>query len=215
MAANQALAEGNGLFLGPLLAEEVRAIAPLAQSAGVPVISFSNDVSVAGDGVYLMGFTPGQSISRVVGHARSVGLERFGALTPEGIYGRRAAQAMIEVTQRTGANLVSMQSYGGGPGSLRTAVSRLHAQGAFDSVLIGDSARIAATAAPLLKAGAGAGIRLLGTELWATESNVGRTAALRGAWYASVSDVMFNQLRTKYRARYGSNPYRLASLGYD
>ncbi len=26
---------------------------------------------------------------------------------------------------------------------------------------------------------------------------------------------MFNQLRTRYRARYGVNPYRLASLGYD
>ena len=26
---------------------------------------------------------------------------------------------------------------------------------------------------------------------------------------------MFNQLRTRYRARYGANPYRLASLGYD
>ena len=26
---------------------------------------------------------------------------------------------------------------------------------------------------------------------------------------------MFNQFRTRYRARYQSNPYRLASLGYD
>jgi hypothetical protein len=26
---------------------------------------------------------------------------------------------------------------------------------------------------------------------------------------------MFNQLRTRYRARFGANPYRLASLGYD
>ena len=26
---------------------------------------------------------------------------------------------------------------------------------------------------------------------------------------------MFNQFRTRYRARYGANPFRLASLGYD
>ena len=69
-AANQALADGNGLFLGPLLADDVRAVAPVARRAGVPVISFSNDTSVAGNGVYLMGFTPAQSIARVVGHAR-------------------------------------------------------------------------------------------------------------------------------------------------
>ena len=59
------------------------------------------------------------------------------------------------------------------------------------------------------------GPKILGTELWATESDLGRTPALRGAWYAAASDVMFNQLRTRYRARYRTSPYRLASLGYD
>ena len=213
-AANQALAEGNGLFLGPLLAEDVRAVAPVARRAGVPVISFSNDTSVAGNGVYLMGFTPAQSIARVVDHARGQGLDRFGAVTPEGIYGRRAAQAMIDSVERSGGRLVAMQSYAGGPGGLRTAVGKLQALGGYDAVLIADGGRTAAAAAPLLKAGS-AGIRLLGTELWATETGLGRTPALRGAWFASVSDGMFNQLRTRYRARYGANPYRLASLGYD
>ncbi|HEX8573223.1 MAG TPA: penicillin-binding protein activator [Allosphingosinicella sp.] len=214
-AANQALAEGNGLFLGPLLAEDVRAVAPVARRAGVPVISFSNDASVAGNGVYLMGFTPGQSIARVVDHARGVGLERFGAVTPEGIYGRRAGQAMIDSVERGGGRLVAMQSYDAGPASLRTAIGRLHSLGSYDAVLIADGGRIAASAAPVLKAGSGSALRLLGTELWATETGLGRTAALRGAWYASVADNMFNQLRTRYRARYGANPYRLASLGYD
>ena len=214
-AANQALADGNGLFLGPLLADDVRAVAPVARRASVPVISFSNDSSVAGNGVYLMGFTPGQSVARVVGHARGEGLERFGAVTPEGIYGRRAAQAMIDGVERAGGRLVAMQSYDAGPGSLRTAIVRLHSLGSYDAVLVGDGGRIAASAAPLLKSGASAGLRILGTELWATETGLGRTPALRGAWYASVADNMFNQLRTRYRARYGANPYRLASLGYD
>jgi hypothetical protein len=82
-------------------------------------------------------------------------------------------------------------------------------------VLIADAGRTAALAAPLLKAAPYAGTRLLGTELWAAETALGRTPALRGAWYATVSDTLFNQVRTKYRTRYGANPYRLASLGYD
>src|SRR3954468_19465817 len=102
-AANQALAEGNGLFLGPLLADDVRAVAPVARRSDVPVIAFSNDVSVAGDGVYLMGFTPGQSIGRVVAFARSRGVERFAAVAPSGTYGKRAAQALVDATQRGGA----------------------------------------------------------------------------------------------------------------
>lgn len=214
-AANRALAEGNGLFLGPLLADDVRAVAPVARRARVPVIAFSNDSSVAGNGVYLMGFTPGQSIARVVAHARGAGLERFGALAPVGIYGRRASDAMVDAVEDSGGRLLSMQTFEGGIASVRAAVARLYAQGEYDAVLLADGGRGAASAAPLLKAGPNARVRLLGTELWATETGLGRTPALRGAWYASAGDSMFNQLRSRYRARYGANPYRLASLGYD
>ncbi|HEX2764301.1 MAG TPA: penicillin-binding protein activator [Allosphingosinicella sp.] len=214
-AANQALAEGNGLFLGPLLAEDVRAVAPIARRADVPVISFSNDVSVAGDGVYLMGFTPSQSVARVVAFAAERGAGRFGALTPVNVYGRRASQAMIDAVDHAGARLEGVQTFDSAPGALRTAIVRLNGVGALDAVLIADSARVAATAAPILKTGAQSGVRILGTELWATETSLGRTPGLRGAWFASVSDTMFGQLRTRYRARYGTTPYRLASLGYD
>ena len=51
--------------------------------------------------------------------------------------------------------------------------------------------------------------------MWASEANVGAQAALRGAWFASTPSANFNQLRTRYRARYGVSPHRLASLGYD
>lgn len=214
-AANQALADGNRLFLGPLLAEDVRAVAPLARAREVPVISFSNDVSVAGNGVYLMGFVPTQSIERVVDHARGQGIERFGGLIAEGDYGRRAGQALVGAVQRSGARLVGMQDYGRAAQSLRSAVSRLNGQGAYDAVLVADNGRIAPSAAGMVRAGPSRQARILGTELWKTDANLGASAALRGAWFASVSDTMFNQLRTRYQTRYGRNPYRLASLGYD
>ncbi len=69
-AAQKAIAEGAQLILGPLLSEDVRAVAPIARAARVPVISFSNDSGVAGGGTYLMGYTPAQSIERVVDYAR-------------------------------------------------------------------------------------------------------------------------------------------------
>ena len=95
------------------------------------------------------------------------------------------------------------------------AVTRLGGQSGYDAILVADSGRIAITASPMIRAGSSPQARILGTELWKSEDNLGGTAALRGAWFASVPDTMFNQLRTRYRARYGANPYRLASLGYD
>lgn len=209
--ANKAIAEGNRLILGPLLADEVRAAAPVARAANVPVIAFSNDEGVAGDGVFILGFTPSQSIDRVVRHARSQGATRFGALIPNGLYGQRAAQALLASVRASGGRLTGQENFNRTTAGVRTAANALNAKGGYDAVLIADSGRIAALAAPSIKAGS----RLLGTELWAGEKTLGGTARLRGAWYAAAPDARFNQLVTRYRARYGKIPYRLGSLGYD
>ena len=210
-AAQRAIAEGNRLILGPLLAEDVRAAAPVARQAGVPVIAYSNDESVAGNGVYIMGFTPDQSISRVVGYARSRGMTSFGALVPTGLYGQRAGQALLGAVRKSGGRLVSMETYDRSQASVTAAARRLNAKGNFDAVLLGDSSRMAALAAPVLKAGP----RRLGTELWGTDRTIHQLRPLRGAWFAAAPDYQFERLVTRYRARYGKTPYRLASLGYD
>ncbi|MCY7339784.1 MAG: penicillin-binding protein activator [Sphingomonas bacterium] len=210
-AAIKAVGDGNKLILGPLLAEDVRAAAPIARRAGVPVVAFSNDEGVAGRGVYIMGFTPDQSIDRVVRHARGKGMVRFGALVPTGLYGQRASQAMIGAVRNSGGRITALEQFDRSPAAVKAAVGRLKVKGDFDAVLIGDAGRIAAIAAPTLPRAA----KLLGTELWASDKGLGKTPALRGAWYAAAPDARFNQLSGRYRARYGKSPYRLASLGYD
>ncbi len=210
-AAQRAIADGNRLILGPLLAENVRAAAPMARRAGVPIVSFSNDESVAGNGVYIMGFTPTQSINRVILHANSAGKSRFAALVPTGLYGERASQAMRAAVRRSGGRITVVEQYNRTPSAVRAAAARLKGKGNFDAILIADAGRIAAAAAPALPRS----VKLLGTELWANDKTLGKTPALRGAWYAAAPDVRFNQLVVRYRARYGKTPYRLASLGYD
>jgi ABC-type branched-subunit amino acid transport system substrate-binding protein len=213
-AARKALADGNKLFLGPLLGEDVRAVTPPAEAAGVPVIAFSNDASVAGDDVWLLGFSPAQSIDRIVRFARSKGLTRFAGLIPPGVYGRNASSMLIRTAEAAGGSVVAMQSYQRSPTSLAAAVRAISKE-KFDAVLIADSGRIAMASAPLIRKAEGAGVRILGTELWNTEPSLNNSPAMAGAWFASVDDALFGQFATRYRARYGRMPYRLASLGYD
>ncbi len=210
-AARRAVSDGNRLILGPLLAEDVRAAAPIARRAGVPVVAFSNDEGVAGDGVHIMGFTPDQSIDRVVAYARTSGKNHFAALVPTGLYGQRATQAMLAAVRRSGGRITVVEQYDRSPNAIRTAAARLKGKGSFDAVLIGDSGRMAALAAPALPQAP----KFMGTELWASDKTLGSTPALRGAWYAAAPDARFNQLSIRYRARYGKSPYRLASMGYD
>jgi ABC-type branched-subunit amino acid transport system substrate-binding protein len=213
-AASRAIAEGNRLILGPLLADEARQVGPVAAAARVPVLSFSNDVDVAGHGVYLMGFTPAQSIERVVAYAASRGLKRVAALVPNGLYGRRASNALLHAVDAAGASVVSMQSYDRSPESLAAAVRKLGPAAGYDALLVADSGRIALVAAPLVRK-AGSTARLLGTELWNTEPSLAAAKPMQGAWFAAVPDRLYAQFAAKYRARFGKGPYRLASLGYD
>ncbi|WP_380878259.1 penicillin-binding protein activator [Sphingomonas sp. DBB INV C78] len=215
VAAQKALADGNRLFLGPLLAEDVRAVAPQARGASVPVVAFSNDASVAGNGVYLMGFSPAQSIDRVVRFARTKGASKFAGLMPTGLYGRNASNALIHAAEASGGSVVSLQTFDRSPKSLTTAIGKLRQSGDYDAVLIADGGRIAIQAAPQIRKTGGATAQILGTELWATESTLATNPAMNGAWFASVQENMYRQLATKYRARFGKPPYRLASLGYD
>jgi len=214
LAARRALAEGNQLFLGPLLGEDVRAVATPAQAAGVPVIAFSNDASVAGDDVWLLGFSPAQSVDRVIRFARSKGLTRFAGLIPPGVYGRNASNMLLRTAEAAGGSVVAMQSYQRSPKSLAAAIALLSKE-KYDAVLIADNGRIAIASAPLIRKVGGAGVRILGTELWNTEPSLNSAPAMAGGWFASVDDSLFQQFATRYRARYGHTPYRLASLGYD
>lgn len=214
-AVNKALADGNRLILGPLLAEDARIIGPIAARANVPVVSFSNDASIAGSGVYVLGYNTAQSIDRVVDFAKGKGLTRFGALVPRGVYGERAGNAMLRAVEQAGGTVVSMQTFDRSPASITAAVKKLQASSSYDALLIADSGRVALQVAPIVRKNGGAAARLLGTELWNTDTSLAASPVLRGAWFASVSDTLYRQLANKYRARYGSAPFRLSSLGYD
>jgi len=214
-AAQKALADGNRLILGPLLADDVKAVAPIARRAGVPVVSFSNDITAAGNGAYLMGYVPGQSIERVVGYAKAQGVSDFAGLVPNGTYGERASSAFLRAVERAGGQVRSLQTYDRAAGSLSAAVTRMTPNGPYQGVLIADGGATAALAVPMVRRNGGGGAHMLGTELWNSESSVAARPALAGAWYASVSNTLYRQYAAKYRARFGVGPYRLSSLGYD
>jgi ABC-type branched-subunit amino acid transport system substrate-binding protein len=184
-------------------------VTPLAQRARVPVISFSNDREAAAPGTYVLGFTPTQAIERVVAQAASTGARRFAAVVPTSTYGQRSVQALMAAAQRFGGQVTAVESYAA-PDQARAAARRLGGR-PYDAVLLADSGRVAALAAPAIRSGA----RILGTELWAN-GNLGATPRLRGAWFASPPQGRWGQFVQRYRARYGGEaPPRIASLGYD
>lgn len=214
-AASKAIADGNKLILGPLTADAVPTVQAAARAARVPVISFSNDVNVASADVFVIGHIPEQSIRRSVQFARARGANRFAVLVPEGDYGAHAASALDNALRDFGGVLAGKQSYARGNTSIVSAASRLRAAGGYDTVLIADSARLGVEAADELQRSARTRARILGTELWSGEATLARAKSMEGALFAAVSDGRYKRFADSYAARFGAQPHRVATLGYD
>ena len=110
-AAQEAVKEGAELIIGPLFANEVSAVAPIAQAAHIPVIAFSSDRNVAGNGVYLLSFVAGADVPRMISYAVSKGKTRFAALFPQNEYGRLAEQAFQRAVQENHAQIVMIKTF--------------------------------------------------------------------------------------------------------
>jgi branched-chain amino acid transport system substrate-binding protein len=214
-AASQAILDGNKLILGPLQGADVGAVASVARAAKVPLITYANDAGVAARDVFLLGTVPGDSIGRTVQYAFDKGVRRFAVLAPQGDYGARTSGAFADAVQLAGGTVVASESYARSNTSVISAARRLRAKGGFDAVLIADDARFAVLAAPNLKAVGALAPRILGPDIWSGESVIGSTPALRGAWYAAVSDARYRQFSDSYQSRFGTRPFRIATLGYD
>ena len=214
-ATRRAIADGNKLILGPLRGDNVLQAAAIARPAGVPIISFSNDIGVAGQNVFLLGHLPNQSIDRVVRYAKAQGYNRFGGIVSNNVYGQRALSNLTNSVRSVGGTLVGIQEVDGSAASVDAATRRLGAMGQIDAVLVADSGRVAVVTVPSLRKHGLKNAKILGTDLWNIDGSLASSSNMYGAWFASVSDTLYNQYATKYRARYGRSPLRLSSLGYD
>lgn len=110
-AARSALQAGASLILGPLFATSVQAVAMEARPRGVNVLAFTNDASVAGNGVYVMGLSPRSQIERVLDYASLQGLRRYAVLAPESPYGWTVLSAMQAVIDKNGVELTGIAIY--------------------------------------------------------------------------------------------------------
>ena len=124
-AAQRTLKDGAEIIIGPLFAAGTQAVAPLARTAGVPVLSFSNNRDMAGSGVWLMGFLPEQNLDRIIEEAVLSGHKRFAALIPETPYGQRMQAALEPTISFYGGELVMTETYQDEAQSMLVPVQRI------------------------------------------------------------------------------------------
>ena len=211
--ARSLLAQGAEVIVGPLFSASVSAVAPLTRNRAVPLISFSTDKSVAGDGVYLLSFQPENEIQRIISYAVSQGHKSFAALVPPSAYGEHISDAMKAEAAADGAQVVDVEKLD--PTTQADGIHKIAISNP-DAVLIavgGDTLR--ALAPGLAEQGIDpAKIKLLGSGVWDDPANNSDTA-LEGGWFAAPEPDAGDAFNAKYKAAFGTTPPQLATLAYD
>ncbi|WP_193184898.1 penicillin-binding protein activator [Nisaea sediminum] len=110
-AARLAVADGARIVLGPLYGRSAAAVRPIIAGAGINAVAFSNDRSVAGPPVYLMGLMPQQQIERVIRYAVQKGYRRLGLLLPHGSYGDLVLESARSASIGAGAEITRIAYY--------------------------------------------------------------------------------------------------------
>jgi branched-chain amino acid transport system substrate-binding protein len=211
-AAQSELGAGAELILGPVFAPDVRAAAAAAKSAGRPMIAFSTDAGVAGQGVYLLSFLIEGYVDRIIQYAASTGKKSFAIMAPQNDYGNVAATRFQQDAGGLNAQIVVSARYSAGqPDSAAQEVAAVSGQ--VDGLFIPEQAEGMPAVASALGS-SNVKTQLLGTGVW-NDARVLRLPQMQGAWFSAPDNSGFNALAQRYRAKFNSEPTRLATLSYD
>ena len=204
-AAANAARDGARIVLGPLRSDCVSPVRA-AMPENVPVLTFSNDPRRGGDGVFLLGVTPQQSVTATLRYARSRGVRRVGIISTGSNWSRGAVSAARAVAPAQGMRVFTVDDDGdvlaalreGGGGTLP------------DAILYADGPGLDAVAARL----APAGVQLLGTVQWSGQQITGNRD-LEGTWLSVPDPAPFESFSAAYGSRYGERPGLLAGIAFD
>jgi branched-chain amino acid transport system substrate-binding protein len=214
-AAQEALNGGAKLIIGPLFSSSVEAVKPLAAQAGVPVLALSNDWKVAGNGAWLVGFSPAEQVQKIVQFAASQNINDVAVLAPSSTYGELVLAALN--MPGSPLNVVVVVRYQNNAASIAAAVQEIvMKRDSFRALFLpegGDTLRRIATQLASKNITARE-VPFLGTGLWDDE-NLGTTPALEGGWYAAPDSSALAAFVARYQKNFGAKPARLASLAYD
>ncbi|MDF7777725.1 ABC transporter substrate-binding protein [Sphingomonas sp. AOB5] len=201
-AATAALKKGPAMILGPLLAEEVPAVASTV-AGRVPVICFSNDSVLKQPGTYIFGITAAQVTSAILRYARTRGVKSVVVIDDHSPWSSASVLAASRMEGELGITVRSIEVLPG---------STMHDPGEVpDAVLLPGSGDKVLAAARALKE---TGVQLLGT-VQALDHRPASLAALEGAWIASPDPAAFGTFASEFSARVGGDPGAIAALAYD
>jgi len=223
-AANQAAAainDGARIILGPLYAEAANAAGVAAAARGVNVLAFSNNPTIAGGNVFVLGATFDNTANRLVSYVTSQGRNRIVVVHADDVAGQLGRSAITKAIARNGATLSGTVDYPLSQQGLIAAVPRVKAtvdNSGADSVFLtaAPSAGLPLLTQLLPEAGISpATTQYIGLTRWDIPAQTLDLPGVQGGLFTLPDPNRSAAFNSRYVATYGSAPHPLAGLAFD
>ncbi|ETX30947.1 penicillin-binding protein activator [Roseivivax isoporae] len=219
--AQQAVDEGAQVILGPLFAEAANAAAVSVADEGVSVLSFSNNPTIAGGNLFILGATFENAAERVVSYGARQGVDDLAVLYTQDVAGQVGRNAVQSAASRSGARVVASEPYALNTQSLTSALGRISPvidSGEAEGLVLTDTWEGGLSV--VLQLGPEQGIapsavQYMGLTRWDTRSDGFRLPGIEGAWFTMPSRSAQSAFESRYTQTYGGTPHPLAGLAFD
>lgn len=220
-AAKQAVADGAKIILGPLRAESANAAAVAVAGEDVNVLAFSNNTTIAGGNLFLLGNTFENTAGRLIGHSVKTGKDRVVILHDTDIGGQLGKAAITKAIAANGATLagtvgyeLSQQGVTAAAPRVKAAVDSANANALF--ITSTSNAALPFYAQLLPEVGVkNATTQYMGLSRWDIPQQTLALPGLQGGWFALPDPARAAAFSQRYNSAYGRNPHALAGLAYD
>ncbi|WP_299649813.1 penicillin-binding protein activator [uncultured Tateyamaria sp.] len=219
--AAQAVNDGAQIIVGPLYAEAANAAGVAVAPQNVNVLAFSNNTTIAGGNVFVLGSTFDNTANRLVSYAARQGRDRIVVVHAQDVAGQLGLNAIQQAASRSGATVTGTVDYPLSQQGLVAAVPRV--KSAIDNAGANAVFMTAAPAGglPLLsqllpEAGVSpTATQYVGITRWDIPRQTLDLPGVQGGWFALPDPARAGAFRSQYEAAYGSAPHPLAGLAFD
>ncbi len=219
--AQRAVADGAKVILGPVYAQAANSAGLAVLNNNVNVLSFSNNTSIAGGNVFVLGPTFDNTANRLVNFAGSRGKNNMVIVYSNDAAGQLGQSAIANALSNSRVNNAGTVGYDRSQQGVINSVPTIKATvdaSAADSVFL---TATTAGALPLYsqllpEAGVSpATTQYIGLTRWDIPAQTLELPGVQGGWFALPDPAKAQSYRQRYNNTYGEAPHPISGLAYD
>ena len=220
-AALNAVADGAKIIVGPLHAESANAVAVAVAPKNVNVLAFSNNATIAGGNLFILGQTFRDTANRLASYSVRQGKNRVMTVYSDNLAGQLGKQAIESAVTANGGVVAGSVGYEFSQQGVVGAISKVRSAATANRANAIFLTANAAGALPLLtqmlpEAGLGPDmVQYIGLSRWDTPPQTLELPGVQNGWFAMPDPQRVAQFRNRFEAANGNRPHAISGLAYD